>query len=230
MSLYFFLNIASLSVPLLYSFEKRMYFIKWWKQVFLAIIITAFVFIIWDIVFTRNGVWGFNQEYLIGLEIINLPIEEWLFFICIPYASIFIHYALKHFFPKIGFNRKSTAIITIILIIVLIVVVALNFDKAYTFYNYSLLIIILLYSLLTQNRQLQSFYITFLVILLPFFIINGILTGSFIDGEVVWYNNAENLGIRLGTIPIEDIGYAFSMIFMSIILIEKFKRKSLQYA
>ena len=230
MSLYFFLNIASLSVPLLYSFEKRMYFIRWWKQVFLAITITAVVFIIWDVIFTNNGVWGFNQEYLIGLEIINLPIEEWLFFICIPYASIFTHYALKYFFPKIGFNKKTTAIITLVLVISLLIVIVFNVDRAYTFYNYSLLFIILLYSLLTQNKELQIFYITFLVILIPFFIVNGILTGSFIEGEVVWYNNAENLGIRLGTIPIEDIGYAFNMIFMSILLIEKFKSKSLQYA
>ena len=56
------------------------------------------------------------------------------------------------------------------------------------------------------------------------------LTGSFIEGEVVWYNNAENLGIRLGTIPIEDIAYAFNMLFMSILIIEKLKTKTMQYA
>ncbi len=227
MSLYFFLNIASLSIPLLYSFEKKMYFIKWWKQVFLAIICTAIVFIIWDVIFTEQGVWGFNETYLLGLNIINLPIEEWLFFICIPYASIFTHYALKYFFPDIGFNRKTTTLISLGLIILLLMVVIFNIDRAYTFYNYGLLIIILTYSLLTQNKELQSFYITFLVILIPFFIVNGILTGSFIDGEVVWYNNDENLGIRIGTIPIEDIGYAFNMLFMSVILIEKFKEKKL---
>ena len=228
MSLYLVLNIVSFSIPFAYSFEKRMHFIKWWKQVFSAISITAFVFIVWDIIFTKNGVWGFNHEYLIGLDIINLPLEEWLFFICIPYASIFTHYALKYFFPTIGFNRKVTAIITLSLIIILLGVLAFNYEKAYTFYNYSLLVLLLLYGLLSKNKELQSFYITFLVILIPFFIVNGILTGSFIDGEVVWYNNDENLGIRIGTIPIEDIGYAFNMLFMSIILIEKFKQKSIR--
>ena len=77
---------------------------------------------------------------------------------------------------------------------------------------------------MSKERQLGVFYITFLIILIPFFIVNGILTGSFIEDQVVWYNNAENLGIRMGTIPIEDAGYAFSMIFLSIILIEKFKK------
>ena len=59
--------------------------------------------------------------------------------------------------------------------------------------------------------------------MIPFLIVNGLLTGSFIEGEVVWYNNAENLGIRLGTIPIEDIVYAFNLLYPGIILIEKFK-------
>ena len=224
MSLYLILNLASFSIPFLYSFEKRMRFIKWWREVFLAISITAFIFLVWDVIFTKNGIWGFNENYLLGINIINLPLEEWLFFICIPYACIFTHYAFQYFFPKLKLAAKTTNTISILLLIILSIVTVVNIQKAYTVYNYSLLIVILLYSLITQEKQLKVFYITFLIILIPFFIVNGILTGSFIEGHVVWYNNAENLGIRLGTIPIEDTGYAFSMIFLSIILIEKFKK------
>ncbi|MFT6755461.1 MAG: lycopene cyclase domain-containing protein, partial [Urechidicola sp.] len=151
--------------------------------------------------------------------------EEWLFFICIPYASIFIHYAFQYFLPNKKLSKPTTKIITIALIILLIITLIFNYDKAYTFYNYLLLILILSYSLFTDNKQLPIFYITFMIILIPFFIVNGILTGSFIEGQVVWYNNAENLGIRIATIPIEDIGYAFNMLFMSILLIEMFKNK-----
>ncbi|MFT7330716.1 MAG: lycopene cyclase domain-containing protein [Roseivirga sp.] len=225
MSLYLILNIASLSIPLMYSFEKKMRFIQWWKEVFLSISIVAAFFIIWDIIFTNQGVWGFNSTYLIGFDILNLPIEEWLFFICIPYASIFIHYAFQYFLPNKKLSKPTTKIITIALIILLIITLIFNYDKAYTFYNYLLLILILSYSLFTDNKQLPIFYITFMIILIPFFIVNGILTGSFIEGQVVWYNNAENLGIRIATIPIEDIGYAFNMLFMSILLIEMFKNK-----
>jgi lycopene cyclase domain-containing protein len=202
-----------------------MYFIKWWKQVFLSIAIVAAIFLIWDVIFTDLGVWGFNEQYLIGFDLINLPIEEWLFFICIPYACIFTHYAFQYFLPKVSLSQKATNLITIIFILVLFAVIISHTDKTYTFYNYSLLILILIYSLISQNQQLRIFYITFLIILVPFFIVNGILTGTYIENPVVWYNNEENLGIRLGTIPIEDIGYAFSMLFLNIILIEKFKSK-----
>jgi len=37
--------------------------------------------------------------------------------------------------------------------------------------------------------------------LIPFIIVNGILTGTGIEGEAVLYNDAENLGLRMGTIP-----------------------------
>jgi len=228
MSLYLLLNIASLCIPFIYSFEKRMRFIKWWKEVFFSISIVAVVFIIWDIFFTDMGVWGFNERYLTGINIVNLPLEEWLFFICIPYASIFTHYALRYFFPRTVLSSKLARSITVILIVLLLFVLLFNTDKAYTLINYSLLLCVLLYILISGNEVIRTFYISFLVILIPFFIVNGILTGSFIDEPVVWYNNDENLGIRLWTVPVEDIGYAFSLIVSSIILIERFKRKSFE--
>jgi lycopene cyclase domain-containing protein len=226
MALYLLLTIASVSVPFVYSFEKHMRFISWWKEVFLSISIVAFIFIIWDVIFTSQGIWGFNEDYLVGFHILNLPVEEWLFFICIPYASVFTHYAIRYFFPDIILSSLFTRGITLILIITLLIVVVLNTDRAYTAFNYSFLVAILVYGFLTGNRELRTFYISFLIILIPFFIVNGILTGSFIEEPIVWYNNAENLGIRLGTIPIEDVGYAFSLIYLNIILIEKFKRRS----
>ena len=79
--------------------------------------------------------------------------------------------------------------------------------------------------MLDKNNTLHRFYISYLVILIPFVIVNGILTGSFINEPVVWYNNSENFGVRVFTIPVEDFGYAFSMLFFSVILIERFKLK-----
>lgn len=225
MSLYLILNIASLSVPFLYSFEKRMYFIGYWKEVFLSITLVAVLFIAWDVYFTQLGVWGFNEKYLSGIALLNLPLEEWLFFFCIPYASIFTHYAFKYFLPKAILSWPAARAVSLFLLAITVAVLFAYHDRLYPLYNYLLLGVVLIYGLVTKNKELRVFYLSFLVILIPFFIVNGVLTGSFIDGEVVWYNNNENMGIRIGTIPIEDIGYAFSMLFMAIILIEKFKKK-----
>ena len=225
MSLYLILNIASFIIPFAYSFEKKMRFIQWWKSVFLSIFMVAFFFLVWDVIFTQQGVWGFNPKYLLGFYVFGLPLEEILFFICIPYASIFTHYAVGYFFPNFKLSEFKANYITIILFLIGIVSLFLNIDKWYTSINLLVFCSVLAYSFFTKNEILQKFYITFLIILIPFFIVNGILTGSFIEGEVVWYNNAENLGIRLFTIPVEDIFYAFSMLFANLLLIEKFKLK-----
>lgn len=227
MSLYLILNIGSFIIPFLYSFENRMRYINRWKSVFPAIIITAIFFIIWDVFFTKMGVWSFNPRYHSGISFFDLPIEEWLFFICIPYSSIFIHFAFQHFFPKVSLSKKTVKIIYLLLVIILVPTLLLNLDKWYTAVNYSFLLLILSIAYWRFPSILQTFFITFLIILIPFSLVNGILTGSFIDEPVVIYNNAENLGIRLGTIPIEDIGYAFSMLLMSLLLIKKFEENEI---
>jgi lycopene cyclase domain-containing protein len=225
MSLYLILNIASFIIPFAYSFEKKMHFIRWWKSVFLSIFIVAGFFIFWDVIFTRYGVWGFNPDYHLGVDIAGLPIEEILFFICIPYASIFTHYAFIYFFENAKLTDKLTKYINIGLLIIAIFVLFYAFPKKYTTVTFSIFILLMGYSLLKKPPILSQFYITFLIILIPFFIVNGILTGSFIENEVVWYNNDENLNIRLFTIPVEDAVYAFNMLYPGLLLIEFFKKK-----
>lgn len=225
MSLYLILNIASFIVPFVYSFEKKMHFIRLWKSVFLSISIVGIFFIVWDIIFTRIGVWGFNPDYHIGLNLAGLPIEEILFFICIPYASIFTHYAFLYFFKNTKLSDKLTKYISIVLLFIAIIVLFYAYPKKYTTVTFIVFILLMVFSLWKKTPVLSQFFITFLIILIPFFMVNGILTGSFIENEVVWYNNNENLNIRLFTIPVEDAVYAFNMLYPSILLIEFFKNK-----
>ncbi len=225
MWLYLILNIASFIVPFLYSFEKRMYYASRWRAVLGAITITAIFFIIWDIIFTKLGVWWFNPRYHSGLHIYNLPLEECLFFFCIPYASIFLHFVIRHFFPKLQLSKAVVSIITFFALAILALVALTHLDRLYTSVNFSICFAVLIATYFLKPYILQLFYITYLAILVPFAIVNGILTGSFIDEPVVYYNNAENLGIRLGTIPVEDTAYAFGMILMSLLWIEFIENK-----
>ncbi len=178
------------------------------------------VFIPWDVIFTINGVWGFNSDYFLGFEIFSLPLEEWLFFICIPFACVFTHYALILYFPNLKLNKVATKAISISLVLILFILALANYDKWYTLVNFSMAIPLTWLVYKYNPQLLQHFLLTFLVMLIPFFIVNGVLTGSCIDNQVVWYNNAENLGIRMGTIPVEDSIYAYSMILMNLYFFE----------
>lgn len=225
MYLYLMLNLGSFSIPFMYSFHKKMRFIKQWKSLLSSISIVGLFFIIWDVMFTANGIWGFNDTYHLPLLIGGLPLEEILFFFCIPYASVFIHYSLAYFKPEFLIPAGYAKSLTVLLLLTVVGVLIFNYDKWYTMVNYSLLIVSLLLGLKYGLELLRRFYISFVIILIPFFIVNGILTGSFIAEPVVWYNNSENLGIRLFTIPIEDVGYAFNMLFLVVLLNERLKKK-----
>ena len=223
--LYLLLNLGSLSIPFLFSFHPKLKFYKLWKSLFISILISMLLFIPWDVFFTIEGIWGFNSNYYLGYKLLSLPIEEWLFFICIPYACVFTHFALLHYFSKLKLSSGVTKLISYLLILIFITIIIYNYDKWYTFVNFSLASILTLIVINKKPEILQSFLLTFLVMLVPFFIVNGILTGSFIENEVVWYTNSENLNIRLFTIPVEDSVYAFTLILLNLFIITSLKTK-----
>ena len=225
MPLYLYLLLGSVSIPLLFSIFC-IDFIKKWKQFAISTTSIAILFLIWDAFFTDLKVWGFNENYCIGLKFLAMPIEEWLFFFVIPFCSLFIHFALTKTFPKLLLNKTITRIVSTSIIIVVTVVLILNFTKYYTAINFSLLLVTLLLAMRFYFKQLQQFLITFLIILIPFFVVNGVLTGAATPEPVVWYNDAENLGIKIVTIPIEDVGYAFTMLFGNLMIFEFLNTKS----
>ncbi|MFN8432014.1 MAG: lycopene cyclase domain-containing protein [Spirosomataceae bacterium] len=220
--LYLVIDVLTLSFPLIASFYPKHAFYKEWKYLFTSLGLMAVLFIVWDVIFTKIGVWGFNQRYLTGVFVFNLPIEEVLFFFFIPYSSIFIYFSLKYFLKNNPLQKLSMHL-HYSLISICIIALILFFDKKYTFYTNLFLLIFLL---ITWYKRIDISAIIFAYIfVIPFFLLtNGILTGSFIDEPVVWYNNNENLGIRMWTIPVEDLFYGFLLIAGNIVIMEKLKK------
>ncbi|GAA4954850.1 hypothetical protein GCM10023314_30680 [Algibacter agarivorans] len=216
--LYLTLNLGSLLVPFIFTFHPKLKFYKLWKPLLIGIIVSMLIFIPWDVIFTMKGIWGFNKGYFLGITLFSLPIEEWLFFICIPYACVFTHYALLYYFPNLKLSIGLTKTMSYLFVLILIIISFYNYYKWYTLINFSLAALLLTIVINKNIALLRHFYLTFLVMLIPFFIVNGILTGSFIENEVVWYNNLENLNIRIFTIPIEDIVYAFTLILLNLVI------------
>lgn len=223
---YLFLDCISFIVPFLFSFEKRwMNFSRFSKPFWLAIGSVGFLFILWDIYFTVNGIWGFNNRYILGINLFSLPLEEWLFFLLIPYASIFIHYSLQYFFPKMILSEKLVMIINYLFLISSIIILFLNFGKAYTTVVFTLFLCLVLLQIIIKPKYLKRFFISFVIIYIPFFIVNSALTGSFTPEPVVYYNDHENLGIRLGTMPLEDSFYCYTLLSAITWLFEYLKQK-----
>jgi lycopene cyclase domain-containing protein len=222
-TLYAWVNIAAISVPLLFSFHKKGNFYKRLKHALIAIGIMALFFISWDVLFTIKGVWGFNGEYLLGPALLHLPIEEWMFFICIPYAFMFSYDQIV-ILKTPDFLKKYIKKIDLFFLIIASLYLVVGFGNIYTTTISSMVIafMLIIFRLNPPNRGL--FYLSYAIILIPFTIVNGILTGSITPDPIVWYNDAENLGVRFLTIPIEDFLYYFLMYGMSYLIYEKLKK------
>lgn len=224
---YIALDVFSFLIPFLFSFEKKwMHFIRFWKPYFSAIFIVGIFFILWDIYFAYENVWGFNDDYLLGIRWFKLPLEEWLFFLLIPYSSNFIHYSLAYFFPKFELKKATTQSITILLFIISFGVFVWNLDKFYTASSFGLFAVLMLFQMIYQWEYARKFYLSFIIIYIPFFLVNSALTGMFTENPVVFYDNNENLGIRVGTMPLEDSFYCFSLLYSSVLLFEYFRKNA----
>lgn len=224
--LYLTLDILSIAFPLMFSFHRKAHFARHWKAFVPAILIPALVFVLWDNWFTSMGVWGFNPKYVTGIYLGHLPVEEVLFFICIPYACLFTYEAVNYFKP-IDYNPAR---ISAVLIVGLTLSGIKYYDRWYpavTFISLAVFLLVLVF--MVKPDYLGKFYFAFLFILIPFFIINGILTGTGLPEPVVWYNNEENLGIRVLTIPIEDTFYGMLLLLGNVVIYEALKRRGVKH-
>lgn len=77
------------------------------------------------------------------------------------------------------------------------------------------------FRLKTGIFRLRRFYFFILIIMLFKLAVNGYLTAY----DVFIYNPLAVTGIRIGSIPLEDFFFGFSMVSSTIIFWEYFKRK-----
>lgn len=217
---YLIVNLIIFLGPFLLSFEKGIHFISQWKYAFKAIVIVWIPFIIWDISVNHRH-WWFNSDYTLNFQLLGLPLEEWLFFITVPFSVLFIW---EIFSKKTGnpINLKRQTIQKIIIALAIPGIILLYSGKEYTGLAIIALSItgIMDVTLKTQIFLRRNTYIYLGIVTLLNLIFNGYLTGR----PIVLYNEAYQLNWRIITIPIEDLIYGYSLILSNTILFEKFKR------
>jgi lycopene cyclase domain-containing protein len=216
---YLAINLFSLAGPLAYGFTRHSGFNARWRAWAPALVVTATLYIAWDIAFTAWGVWGFNFTYHLGLSLFGLPIEEMLFFLCIPFACLFLHdvaerMSLLHM-PSHWARKIWMAIGLGCLLVALF-----HYSHMYTVSAFGLAgtfsVALSLGWLPPLLGREGHFALTYAIHLIPFFLVNGLLTSL----PVVVYNDAENLGLRIGSIPADDAIYSLGLIGLNVFLYE----------
>ncbi|MBE7510503.1 MAG: lycopene cyclase domain-containing protein [Bacteroidia bacterium] len=206
------------------SFDKRLQFNKHFGAFLKASVLVAIPFIAWDVWFTAKGVWWFNIDYTMGLNIAGLPLEEWLFFIFIPFSCIFTYYSIDKFFKMewlSGFNN----LIVFVTVIVCSVTALLYYDKIYTLItSLSAILTVVYLHFIAKVDWISKASLVFTILMLGFLPVNGILTGTGLDTPIVNYNPDDFLGIRILTIPIEDSVYGYTQFLWVLYFFKKFQK------
>jgi lycopene cyclase domain-containing protein len=150
-----------------------------------------------------------------------------LFFFVVPYCCVFIYECIRCYFPQLS-NKNFANIFMQLLAVVLLVAGLVFYNRYYTSWTFILCALFIaklyVFKKFFQDFNAVFFVVAYAIILIPFLLVNGVLTAI----PVVLYNNAENLGIRIYTIPLEDIFYGMLLVLMNIAIYEKLRNRKIK--
>ena len=222
---YSFVLFFTVVICFIASFDKRILFNRYFGAFIKSAILVAIPFIAWDVWFTATGVWWFNTDYTLGIELAGLPLEEWLFFICIPFSCVFTYFCFDKFF-KLDWLSGFNNIIVFVSVIICSVMALLHDDKVYTLVTAIATITTLIYlHFIARADWIGKASLVFTILMLGFIPVNGLLTGTGLETPIVNYNPEDFLGIRILTIPIEDSVYGYTQFLLVLYFFKRFKHK-----
>ena len=214
---YLLILLALAAVTLFLFIKKSIVFIMEFKYMLPAVIFSGAIFIMLNIRFVQSGIISFNENFLIGKNILTLPLEEWLFLLIISLFAfsvyILVNVKLENFEkPNLFFA------VSILLLIGFAIEAWFSRQKIVPFFIFFLLAIYFGYTLF-RNRfkpHLTKFYISYFIVVIPFFLIKVLLNKL----PVILYNNDFTLGIRLVDVPVEQFANLFLLMLINITVFE----------
>jgi len=207
MSVYLLVDILTVIFPLLFSFEKRIRYFRRFRPLFISILVTGTVFLVWDVMATARGDWAFNGRYILGPKLWGIPLEEILFFVVVPYSCLFIYEVLAWVLP----DKKIDLHIN--LYVVSAVCLGLAWFNRFHAYTATVLVMagIVTGAVLVTKKEIfysRNFWAFMAISYVPFLVVNYVLTSL----PVVMYSPFAIMGKRFLTIPYEDFLYSYTML------------------
>lgn len=205
---YLWINLFILSVPLALTFDPRTAYYRHMPALAFSIAVVSTAYIVWDIAVTARGEWSFNARYLTGARVFNLPVEEILFFLTVPYSCLFIYEVVLYRVKERSVELPALVILTAVG--VLAAASAALIQQGYTSKALASCAVFLAAAWAFDRALLQSkrYWLWISICYVPFLLVNFILTAL----PVVQYNPMAIFGLRVFTIPVEDFFYNFSML------------------
>ena len=218
---YLIFNIIVAAGPLGLSFDRKVHYFRLWKYAIAASLLSAVPFVAWDIA-ANEVFWWFNPQFTLPPRLLGLPLEEWLFFLTVPFACIFIWEVLNAYWTTK--DVKARSVYTILIIAFAITgLAAFVYNLYYTATASLVLAAIIFFDHKSSVRMFEKAhtYILLGIVSILMLIFNGYLTSR----PVVLYDPAYQLDFRVYTIPLEDFLFGYGHILLSVVAYELLKGK-----
>lgn len=214
---YLLLQLSYLLIPFVLSVSSKVRTVFQLRYLLPAVVFTGLIFVMWNMRFIELGIWNYNYDYLTGIELLEIPIEEWLSFLIVPISAAYIFDWAKSKIEQ--FNRQNIFVAISLVLFILLGVLAYIFRKnMFSFFTFFLTTIYLGYTVF-RNRFKQHYaalYVSWLAILIPFtvvFSIAGML-------PIIAYQAEQIMGIAILAVPLERFFYVFLMLLITLTIYE----------
>jgi lycopene cyclase domain-containing protein len=108
-----------------------------------------------------------------------------------------------------------------------LVLLVLGFGNWYTMSACILaILLVLVFDFWKKASWYPRFALTYTIAIVPFLVVNGILTGAVTPEPIVWYSENHIVGWRIVTIPVEDLYYNMGMLLPVVALYTFFARRA----
>lgn len=216
---YLLFNLVVIAGPVVSQFSRQIKYVSRWRLKLLVSGIIMIPYVIWDVLVVGSH-WWFNKAYTLDFRLFGLPMEEWLFFITVPFGCLLVWETLPD--TRLSTQLRPLRHARQVLYMSLPVGIwVFSTGKQYTGLVLCCFGLVgLADTLLRTDLLLQPKIYVYLTIVSGLILVfNGYLTAR----PVVLYGEAYQIGYRMWTIPIEDFGYGFTLVLFNTILYEKLK-------
>ncbi len=223
---YYLFNLLVFAPVLLLSIFADVQPHKDWRALLRCVLLVSLPFMYWDIWAANEGHWGFNPEYVTSFRFFSVPIEEFLFFITVPFACLYVWGVIgKHYKVKKQITKSFLTIALSLGLFASFLLLFANWDNGYT-RSAGVAYLLTLALLWHQKVLVRSYqFWLFQAVLLGLFVAaNSILTAL----PIITYGEASYIGFRIGTIPLEDYFFNFALINLWLLVWESNRASKFQ--
>ena len=223
---YLLFDLAVAAGPLWLSVRRGpTFFAHRWTKALGATLLAAVPMIAWDALVTGRH-WTFNHAHTLGVDVLRLPLEEWGFFFVVPFACVFTWEVLVRAGEgaRLGALRAFTAVLGALLVAAGVAVWGTG--REYSALSLGGTGLALLFDALAGSAAMARprAWLGLAAVSACTLLFNNFLTAR----PVVLYDPRVFSGLRIVTMPVEDLGFGLALLIPVFSLYEGFKDAELR--